>query len=50
MKMTDDAVVVAGRLRAMAAQIRSDARATPYPTSDEDAALLERAAELLDNG
>jgi hypothetical protein len=44
----DDNAEVAERLRAWAKQIREDARATPYPTSKEDAGLLERAAELLD--
>ena len=35
-------------LEKWAIQIRRESKATLYPTADEDAALLEHAAELLE--
>jgi hypothetical protein len=45
-KLTIDETIQA--LEKWAGQIRREGIATQYPTADEDAALLERAATLLE--
>jgi hypothetical protein len=47
-RMNEEVAAVVAALRNWAWQIRQEAELAPYPTSNEDAALLEGAADLLE--